>query len=98
MKGIYLFTNRARHPNHDIVYNDVEEKYKCDITANAFDVQLDEYDFIIATPPCNWWSLIIFSQTLRSAMFTICIETSATAYKYSVCSARIRASHSLPGI
>ena len=56
MKGIYLFANRARHPNHDIVYNDVEEKYKCDITANAFDVQLDEYDFIIATPPCNWWS------------------------------------------
>ena len=56
MKGIYLFANRARHPNHDIVYNDLEEKYKCDITANAFDVQLDEYDFIIATPPCNWWS------------------------------------------
>lgn len=56
MKGIYLFANRARHLNHDIVYNDVEEKYKCDITANAFDVQLDEYDFIIATPPCNWWS------------------------------------------
>lgn len=54
MKGIYLFANRARHPNHDIVYN--------------------------------------------LAMFTIYIETSATAYKYSVCSAQIRASHSLPGI
>ena len=56
MKGIYLFANRARHPNHDIVYNDIEERYKCDITANALSIPLDEYDFIIATPPCNWWS------------------------------------------
>lgn len=56
MKGIYLFANRARHLNHDIVYNDIEERYKCDITANALSIPLDEYDFIIATPPCNWWS------------------------------------------
>lgn len=56
MKGIYLFANRARHPNHDIVYNDIEERYKCDITGNALSIPLDEYDFIIATPPCNWWS------------------------------------------
>lgn len=25
MKGIYLFANRARHENHDIIYNDVEK-------------------------------------------------------------------------
>lgn len=56
MKGIYLFANRARHLNHDIVYNDIEERYKCDITANALSIPLDKYDFIIATPPCNWWS------------------------------------------
>lgn len=56
MKGIYLFANRARHENHDIIYNDVEKKYNCDITADALTLQLSEYDFIIATPPCNWWS------------------------------------------
>lgn len=56
MKGIYLFANRARHQEHEIIYNDSEDKYNCDITGNALDVQLDEYDFIIATPPCNWWS------------------------------------------
>lgn len=56
MKGIYLFANRARHENHDIIYNGVEKKYNCDITADALTLQLSEYDFIIATPPCNWWS------------------------------------------
>lgn len=42
MKGIYLFANRARHENHDIIYNDVEKKYNCDITADALTLQLSE--------------------------------------------------------
>lgn len=28
MRGIYLFANRARHENHDIIYNDVEKIIK----------------------------------------------------------------------
>ena len=56
MKGIYLFACRARHENYDLDYNDVDGKYGCNITGDAMKVSLKPYDFIVASPPCNWWS------------------------------------------
>ena len=55
MKGIYLAACKARH-NHNIVYNDIDSKYKPDILGDMLEVDLSPYDYIIATPPCNWWS------------------------------------------
>ena len=56
MQGIYLAACKARHLGYDIVYQDVDAKYHCDIGGDMLEVDLSPYDFIIATPPCNWWS------------------------------------------
>lgn len=54
MKGIYLASYRAYHPGHDIVYQDINGLR--DLGGDMMDVDLSEYDFIIATPPCNYFS------------------------------------------
>lgn len=54
MKGIYLPSYKALHPNHDIVYQDINGER--DIGGDMLEVDLSPYDYIIATPPCNWWS------------------------------------------
>ena len=54
MKGIYLAAFRAFHPNYDIVYQDINGLR--DIDGDMLTVDLSKYDFIIATPPCNYWS------------------------------------------
>lgn len=54
MKGIYLAAFKANHPNYDIVYQDILGNR--DIGGDMMEVDLSPYDFIIATPPCNWWS------------------------------------------
>lgn len=56
MRGIYLCSCKARHRNYDIVYNDVLQKYYPDILKDCLDIDLSVYDFVIATPPCNFWS------------------------------------------
>ena len=54
MKGIYLASFEALHHGHDIVYQDINGKR--DIGGDMMQVDLATYDYIIATPPCNWWS------------------------------------------
>ena len=54
MKGIYLASFKAQHPNYDIVYQDINGKR--DIGGDMMEVDLSGYDFIIATPPCNYYS------------------------------------------
>ncbi len=54
MKGIYLASFLASHPGHDIIYQDINGKR--DMNGDMMDVDLSPYDYIIATPPCNWWS------------------------------------------
>ena len=54
MRGIYLASYKANHPTHDMVYQDINGER--DIDGDMMDVDLSPYDFIIATPPCNWWS------------------------------------------
>ena len=57
MKGLYLGCCKARHPNYNIIYQDIEkDKYKADLGGDMLDIELSGYDYIIATPPCNWWS------------------------------------------
>lgn len=53
-KGIYLGACRAYHPGYDITYQDIDGKR--DLGGDMLDVDLSQYDYIIATPPCNWWS------------------------------------------
>ena len=55
MKGIYLASYEALHPEYDIVYQDINGKR--DIGGDMLDVDLSNYDYIIATPPCNFWSI-----------------------------------------
>lgn len=54
MKGIYLAAYRAYHPDFNIIYQDINGNR--DISGDMMDIDLDPYDFIIATPPCNYWS------------------------------------------
>lgn len=54
MKGIYLASYKAYHPGYNIVYQDINGKR--DIAGDMLNIDLDEYDYIIATPPCNYWS------------------------------------------
>ena len=54
MKGIYLASFQANHPNHDIDYQDINGKR--DLSDDMMDIDLTPYDYIIATPPCNYWS------------------------------------------
>ena len=54
LKGIYLASYKASHPNYDIVYQDINGKR--DLGGDMMDIDLSNYDFIIATPPCNYWS------------------------------------------
>lgn len=53
-KIIYLAAYKAYHPNYDMVYQDINGLR--DIDGDMMDVNLDSYDIIIATPPCNYWS------------------------------------------
>lgn len=56
MKGIYLGACRAFHFNYDLDYNDIVSGYHCNIICDMLKVNLKKYDYIIATPPCNFWS------------------------------------------
>lgn len=57
MRGLYLAACKARHQDYDITYQDIDPKYKCDIGGDMLEVDITPYDYIIATPPCNWWSI-----------------------------------------
>ena len=54
MKGIYLAAYKAHHPKYDIIYQDINGKR--DISGDMLDIDLTQYDFIITTPPCNYYS------------------------------------------
>ena len=54
MKVIYLGAYEAYHPNFDVIYQDINNKR--DIGGDMLNIDLKNYDVIIATPPCNFWS------------------------------------------
>lgn len=56
MKGIYLAAYKARHEKYNIDYNDVLPLKGINIIDDMLNVDITKYDYIIATPPCNYWS------------------------------------------
>lgn len=56
MRGVYLCSRLHRIPGCDIDYNDIVDYPGIDLCCDALDVDLSKYDFIIATPPCNYYS------------------------------------------
>ncbi len=55
-KGIYLCSFKARFPGQNIVYNDIDPGTKADIIGDALHVDLRKFTFVLASPPCNFWS------------------------------------------
>ena len=56
LKGVYLGACRAYHPKFNLDYNDIIPGYHCNLICDMLDVDLNCYDFIIASPPCNYYS------------------------------------------
>lgn len=54
MNGIYLGSYKALHLDFDIVYQDINGLR--DLDDCMLDIDLSIYNYIIATPPCNYWS------------------------------------------
>ena len=54
MKVIYLACGRAKLKYDNVVYNDLFES--CDLKCDMMSVNLEDYDILIATPPCNYYS------------------------------------------
>lgn len=56
MKGIYLAACLARHSNYELDYNDIDKSTNCNIIGDMLSVDLNSYDYLIASPPCNYYS------------------------------------------
>ena len=56
MKGVYLCARKHRIPGYEIDYNDIVDYPGINLCCDMLDVDLTYYDFIIATPPCNYYS------------------------------------------
>lgn len=56
MKGIYLAAYKDRHYDFDIDYNDIIDLPGINVLGDLLDVDLTVYDFILASPPCNYYS------------------------------------------
>lgn len=54
MKIIYLAAGRAKLNHENVVYNDIKEKR--DLKGDMMQVPLENFDILIATPPCNYYS------------------------------------------
>lgn len=53
-KIIYLASGRAILNHKNVIYNDIKENR--DLRCDMLDVDLSDYDILIATPPCNYYS------------------------------------------
>lgn len=56
MKGIYLASKEHRIPGYDIDYNDIKNYKGINKPGDMLSIDLTNYDYIIATPPCNYYS------------------------------------------
>lgn len=56
MKGIYLCARKHRLSGYSLDYNDVVYYPGITLLCSCEDVDLASYDYIIATPPCNYYS------------------------------------------
>ena len=53
-KVIYLACGRAVLNYTNVIYNDIKEKR--DLSCDMLSIDLSDYDILIATPPCNFYS------------------------------------------
>ena len=56
MKGIYLCAKNHRIPGTNLDYNDIEQLPGITHCCSCEDIDISKYDYIIATPPCNYYS------------------------------------------
>ena len=56
MNGVYLGSCTAFIPGYDIVYNDIIPYEHVSLCCDMLSVDLSSYDYILASPPCNFWS------------------------------------------
>ena len=56
MRGVYLGACRAYHPNYDMDYNDIVPGYHINLVCDMMNIDLNCYDYIVASPPCNYYS------------------------------------------
>lgn len=54
LKIIYLAAGRAKLKHKNVIYNDYKEKR--DLICDMMSVNLSDFDILIATPPCNYYS------------------------------------------
>lgn len=54
MKVLYLAAGKAVLKYNNVIYNDLI--IKRDLQCDMLDVDINDYDLIFATPPCNFWS------------------------------------------
>ena len=65
-KIIYLAAYKAHHPNHDMDYNDIMKTSEhINVIGDMLQVDLEPYDIIIASPPCNYWSRAMSTEERR---------------------------------
>ena len=56
MNGVYLGSCTAFIPGYDIVYNDIIPYEHVSLCCDMLAVDLSSFDYILASPPCNFWS------------------------------------------
>lgn len=56
MTGIYLGSCIDKHPNYDLKTNDIRPLKGVDVVGDMMQIDLAKYDYIVASPPCNYWS------------------------------------------
>lgn len=57
LKGIYLGACLDTSYIYDMDFNDVEELPNINLCCDMMSIDLTKYDYIIASPPCNFWSI-----------------------------------------
>ena len=56
MLGLYGCARKPRIPGYQIIYNDIEKRFKADLICDIKTIDFSEYDYFIMTPPCNYYS------------------------------------------
>lgn len=56
MNGIYLASKEHRLPNYQMDYNDIENYPGITVPGDMMAIDINKYDYVIATPPCNYYS------------------------------------------